>query len=106
MSAIKSTPSRRPATRVPVLLLLALLSIALVLVGTEPMHSHEDGQLGLYNAECPLAELAAVHINGWASTPVTLASPAPIALPVVATAFGWVPRPFLSLADSRAPPLA
>jgi hypothetical protein len=106
MTAIESKPSRRPAARVSVLLLLALVSLALVLVGTEPMHSHEDGQLGLYNAECPLAELAALHINGWASSPVTIASPAPVVLPLVATAFGWIPRPFLSLADSRAPPLA
>ena len=106
MRAVDSTPSKRRAAHIAVLLLLASVSIALVLVGTEPMHSHEDGHLGLYNTECPLAELAAVHLNGWASAPVTLASPAPIALPVVVTAFGWVPRSFLSLADSRAPPLA
>jgi len=106
MGVIDSKASKRPAIRIPVLFLLVLVSLALVLEGTQPMHSHEDGQLGLYNSECPLAELAAVHINGWTSTPVTIASPAPIVLPVAATAFGWVPRPFLSLADSRAPPLA
>jgi hypothetical protein len=108
MGAIDSKASKRPAIRIPVLFLLVLVSLALALVleGTQPMHSHEDGQLGLYNSECPLAELAAVHINGWTSTPVTIACPAPIVLPVGVTAFGWVPRPFLSLAGSRAPPLA
>lgn len=106
MTVIDSASSKRPATRVSLLLLLALVSLALVLEGSQPMHSHRGGGPGLYNAECPLAELSAVHISAWAPAPITIAFPTPVVLPVVVAAFGWVPRPFLSLADSRAPPLA
>jgi hypothetical protein len=106
MNAIDSALLKRPATRLAVLLLLALVSFALVLEGSQPTHSHQGGRPGLYNAECPLAELSAVHINGWAPARVTISSPAPVALTVVVVTFRWVPTPFLSLADSRAPPLA
>jgi hypothetical protein len=106
MNAIDSALLKRPATRLAVLLLLALVSFALVLEGSQPTHSHQGGRPGLYNAECPLAELSAVHINGWAPARVTISSPAPVALTVVVATFRWVLTPFLSLADSRAPPLA
>jgi hypothetical protein len=89
-----------------VLLLLALVSLALVLEASQPTHSHEDERPGLYNAECPLAEVSAVHLNGWVPAPATIASPALIVLPVVVIAVGWIPPSSLSLADSRAPPLA
>lgn len=92
--------------RAAMVVLLAMLVLAFALEGSQPAHSHEDGRLGLYNADCPLAELTAVHGDGLATAPLTIASPAPVALPVAATAFGWVPSPLLSLADSRAPPLA
>jgi hypothetical protein len=105
MTAIQSV-SKHPATRVAVLLLLALVSLAMILEGSQPTHSHEEGRPGLYNAECPLAELSAVHVNGWVPAPVSIASPTSVVLPVVVTAVGWIPSPSLSLADSRAPPLA
>src|SRR6266849_6470724 len=56
--------SKRSASRAVVLLLLALVSLALGVEGSQPVHFHEDGGLGLYNAECPLAVLAAVHTAG------------------------------------------
>ena len=54
---------------------------------------HENGRLGLYNAECPLAELAAVHADGWAPESLAIASPEPIDLPIAVTSSGWVPSP-------------
>jgi hypothetical protein len=106
MRPIESTTPQRSAIRVSVLLLLALVSFALVLEGSQPVHSHEDGRFGLYNAECPLAELAAVHADGWLSVPTSIVRPAQADLPVCFTSFSWVPSQTFSLADSRAPPLA
>lgn len=92
--------------RAAIVLLMALLAFAVAVEGSQPSHSHEDGRLGFYNAECPLAELSAVQPGGWAPEPITIASPQPVALPITVTSSGWVPSPSLSLADSRAPPLA
>jgi hypothetical protein len=92
--------------RAAIVLLLGLLVVAFAVEGSQPSHSHEDGRLGLYNAECPLAELSAVHTAGWVPEPLAIASPEPVALPIAVTSSGWVPSPFLSLTDSRAPPLA
>ena len=97
---------RRGSHRVAIIGLLFLLAFAFAVEGTQPAHSHEDGRLGLYNAECPLAELTAIHADGWAPQPLTIASPAQSVLPVFRTSSGWVPNPSLSLSDSRAPPLA
>jgi hypothetical protein len=97
---------RTGSHRAAIVLLLALLAVAVAVEGSQPSHSHEDGRLGLYNAECPLAELSAVHTAGWAPEPFTIASPEPVALPIAVTSSGWVPSPVLSLTDSRAPPLA
>ena len=97
----------RPAShRAGIIGLLVLLALALGVEGSQPAHSHEDGRLGLYNAECPLAELTAVHADGWAPAPVAIASPAQSVLAVVRTSSGWVPSPSRSLSDSRAPPIA
>jgi len=97
---------RRLSHRAAIVLLLGLLVVAFAVEGSQPSHSHEDGRLGLYNAECPLAELSAVHTAGWAPEPLAIASPEPVALPIAVTSSGWVPSPFSSLTDSRAPPLA
>jgi len=46
----------RPAShRAGIFGLMVLLAVALAVEGIQPAHSHEDGRLGLYNAECPLA---------------------------------------------------
>jgi hypothetical protein len=92
--------------RVAIIGLLALLAFAFAVEGSQPAHSHEDGRLGVYNAECPLAELTAVHAPAWVPQPLAIESPELIALPVVVTSSGWVQSPFPSLTDSRAPPLA
>jgi len=97
---------RTGSHRVALVLLLALLAVAFAVEGSQPTHSHEDGRLGLYNAQCPLAELSAVQTAGWVPEPLTIASPEPVALPIAVTSSGWVPSPVPSLTDSRAPPLA
>jgi hypothetical protein len=97
---------RHRSHRAAVVLLLGLLVIAFAVEGSQPSHNHADGRLALYNSECPLAELSAVHTAGWAPEPITIASPEPVALPIAVTSSGWVPSPSLSLTDSRAPPPA
>jgi hypothetical protein len=97
--------SRLSASGVAVLLLVALLALALGIEGSQPFHSHEDGHSGIYNSECPLASLAAIHTEG----------PVP-----GVDAAGWVPLLPLEIepatsrgidlqlvrsAQSRAPPL-
>ena len=86
--------------------LLSVLAFVFAVEGGQTSHSHEDGRLGVYNAECPLAELAAVHPTGWAPEPFAIASPAQAVLAVAVSSSGWAPSPSPSLADSRAPPLA
>jgi len=98
-----SRPRLRRAAHV---LLLAALAFAFAVEGSQPTHSHEDGRLGLYNAECPLAELAAVHPAAWAPEPLAIVSPEQTVLAVAVSSSGWAPSPSLSLTDSRAPPLA
>jgi hypothetical protein len=92
--------------RVAIVILLGLLALAFAVEGSQPGHSHEDGRLGLYNAECPLAELSAIHALGWVPATFTIASPEAVALSIVVAASGWVPSPVPSLTGSRAPPLA
>ena len=96
---------RLQSHRAAIVLLLGLLVVAFAVEGSQPSHSHEDGRLGLYNAECPLAELSAVHAAGWVPEPLAVVSPELVALPIAVTSSGWVPSPFPSLTDSRAPPL-
>jgi len=99
--------SLRPRShRAAIILLLVLLAVAFAVEGSQPTHNHDDGRLGLYNAECPLAELSAVHTAGWAPEPLTIMWPEPVVLPIAVTSSEWVPSPVPSLTDSRAPPLA
>jgi len=100
---MKSPVSAR--SRTAILLLVALLSCAMALAGLQPVHSHENGRLGLYNAECPLAQLGAVHADGWAPPSSAVPSPTLGNLHVADAAPGWAPCPPASLTDSRAPPL-
>jgi hypothetical protein len=89
-----------------VLLVLALVFFGLLLTSAEILHAHRSGDVGLYNTECPLAEIAARHGDAsLPSAPPTVATPwtvepAPAAVP------SNVPAPPVSSADSRAPPLA
>jgi hypothetical protein len=92
--------------RAAIVLVLALLSFAIAAEGSQPVHTHEDGRPGIYNAECPLAQLAAVHADGWVPQRLAIGSPAQVALSVAVTSGGWAPSLSASFTDSRAPPLA
>ena len=100
------SPAMKQSHRAAIVLLVALLSFAFALEGSLPGHTHENGRLGLYNAECPLSQLAAVHTDGWAPESSAVATPAQIDVPTAVTPSGWAPSPSASLTDSRAPPLA
>jgi hypothetical protein len=97
--------SKRSASRAAVLLLLALVSLALGVEGSQPVHSHEDGALGLYNAECPLAILAAVHTAGALPAAPASAWIVLISLVTILTASPSIATAFPSSASPRAPPL-
>jgi len=92
--------------RATIVLLSALLISALTLEGSQPGHAHQDGRLGLYNTQCPLSQLAAVHTDGWAPDPPAIPSPHQGAARVAVAPSGWGSSPPPSLTDSRAPPLA
>jgi hypothetical protein len=83
-----------------------LLALAFVVEGSEAAHSHHDGRLAFYNAECPLAALTAVHMAGTIPAAPTSGWVGLIAF----GAFILVPRTvgssFLRFAHPRAPPLA
>ena len=98
--------SKRTAARATVLVLLALLSLALGVEGSQPVHSHEDGGLGLYNAECPLAVLAAVHTAGALPTAPASAGIVLIGLGTIFAASRDIANPLSSSASPRAPPFA
>jgi hypothetical protein len=98
--------NRLNGCRAALAVLLALLAVGFAADGIQPWHSHEDGRLGLYNAECPLAELAAVHSEGWVPGSLKVASPTRVVVLVAIPSSGRAPSPSPSLTDSRAPPLA
>jgi len=89
-----------------ILLVLALVCFGLLLTGPELLHAHRSGELGLYNTECPLAEIAARHSDAsLPSAPLVVATwwtieMAPALPPAQASTL------FARSADSRAPPLA
>ncbi len=88
-----------------ILLVLALVSFGLLLTGQELLHAHRSGELGLYNTECPLAEIAARHADAsLPSAPAVLAT-GWTAQVAPALAPGHVFTLFVRSADSRAPPL-
>ena len=77
--------------RAAIVLLVALLSFAFALEGSQPGHTHENGRLGLYNAECPLSQLAAVHADGWAPESPAVVTPKQIDVPTAGPSSGWAP---------------
>ncbi len=89
-----------------VLPLLALVILGLLFTSPDLLHAHRAGTVGLYNAECPLAEIAARY--GVASLP----SAPPIVAPwwtvgsAPAAAVAQIPALFARCTNSRAPPLA
>jgi hypothetical protein len=101
---IRSASSR--ATWLVLALLVPLLSLAFVVEGSQPAHSHDDGQPGLYNAECPLAEVSAIHAVGQLPNLHGIASFTVLVGLIVSMPFGWVPSPSFRVTEPRAPPLA
>ena len=106
MNAIHVRTVSSRASWLVLALLLPLLSLAFVVEGGQPSHSHDDGQLGFYNAECPLAELAAIHAVGQLPDPQGIASFTVLVGLIVSMSLGWVPSLSFRVAEPRAPPLA
>jgi len=87
-----------------VAILAALTCVAVTAEAASGLHSHEAGEVGLYNQECHLASLATQRSGAVLSAP---ASTAPVAVPLFAVAPTAVWRParlLSSRADVRAPP--
>jgi hypothetical protein len=94
--------ARWPGT---VLARLVLLALALVLASPDGSHAHRSDTPGLYDAHCPLAELAARRGDAsLPSTPPAVSVPYGLdAAPVISAArFAQVP---VADAVSRAPPV-
>jgi hypothetical protein len=85
---------------------LLLLALGFVFEGAEPAHTHDDGQLAFYNAECPLAALSAVHAVATGPGTPTSGWVAQVALVAFILAPGPAASSFLRFAHPRAPPLA
>ncbi len=85
--------------------LLALLLTALVMEGTPVLHDHAADQPAIYNAECPLASLAAHTAGALLPSAGSVGSPL-IAGPTASLpAASITPCPLLLSADPRAPPI-
>ena len=84
--------------------LLVLIALTLTVEGSQPAHTHASSTAGLYDSECPLAELAAFH----GASPLPESPPAvSVALADSAPAARSSEQPPASPAkhtDSRAPP--
>jgi len=55
------------------MVLVILAALSLIAGGIQPGHAHARTTAGIYNAECPLAALAAFHGSSLLSKPLTLA---------------------------------
>lgn len=86
-------------------LLLLLVSLAVPLEASQPLHVHEAGTAGLYNEEHVLASLDSVS----GDLPLPGAGSAVFVALVVSTCLlargARLSAPVASLSDSRAPPL-
>ena len=87
-------------------LLLVLVSLAVPIEASQPLHIHEAGTAGLYNQEHILASLDSVS----GDLPLPYAGPsvfvALIASPCPLARGARLAAPSPSLSDSRAPPIA
>jgi hypothetical protein len=101
-------PGRPASSRLPrtaaYLLVLVLVALTLVVEGSQPGHTHGGSSAGLYNEDCPLADLAGLH----AASPLPQSSSS-VGIPLVAGAPPATgdehrqPAP-AAASDSRAPP--
>ena len=89
-----------------ILPIFALILFALLLTSPELLHAHGANGLGLYNPDCPFADVAARH--GEASLPsvATIVTTWSVVGRAEAPAIGHVPSSFACYSDPRAPPLA
>ncbi|MGH7374191.1 MAG: hypothetical protein ACREJY_08205 [Candidatus Rokuibacteriota bacterium] len=87
-------------------LLLVLVSLAVPLEASQPLHVHEAGTAGLYNEEHVLASLDSLS----GDLPLPDAGPTVIVALVASSCLlaggARLSAPALSLSDSRAPPFA
>jgi hypothetical protein len=103
----RSAPCLHPRARaLMATLLLGLVSLAVPLEASQPLHVHEAGTAGLYNEEHVLASLDSLS----GDLPLPDAGPA-VFVALVASACllaggARLSAPTLSLSDSRAPPFA
>ena len=104
MSTLLLRGTRRPVTALTVAMLVVLASLGLLIADIQPIHSHQAGQTSLYDAQCPLAALAAVHVDGPLPGPTTSGWVELAALGVVVASYRATPDSLLRLAQSRAPP--
>ena len=96
----------RHSRRYLLLRVVVLILFGLLLTRSQLLHAHRSGEPGLYNTECPLAEIAARQVDAsLPSVPSVVATgwtlegaPAVAASPIYPL--------FARSADSRAPPLA
>jgi hypothetical protein len=89
-----------------ILPMLALVLFALFLTSPELLHDHRSSGLGLYSAECPLAEVAArLGEASLSSVPLVVATWWAVGAATVAV-LAEAPSPLVRSADPRAPPLA
>jgi hypothetical protein len=84
---------------------LALVFFGLLLTSPELLHAHHSGESGLYNTECPLAEIAARHSDAPLPSAPPVVAPWSMVEMAPALAPGHVLALFARSADSRAPPI-
>jgi hypothetical protein len=98
---------RRHSVRVGVAALFALAALALLAQTSAPAHVHGDGELGIYNEQCPLAASATIRrAAGPLSTASAAVWPMLVAAQLVLSPSQYTPASPLALAVPRAPPLA
>jgi len=97
---------RRHSVRVGVAALFALAALALLAQTSAPAHVHGDGELGIYNEQCPLAASATIQRAGPPSTASVAVRPMLVVAQLVLSPSQYTPASPLALAAPRAPPLA
>ena len=102
MRSPQTIAGRFPAWGCMVLVLLVALS--LIAGGTQLGHAHAGTTAGIYNAECPLAAVAAFHGSSLPSRPLTSAWIVLVAGVVAIAHSERHPVSPTRLTDPRAPP--
>ena len=86
------------------MVLVLLAAFSLIVGGSQPGHAHAGTTAGIYNAECPLAALAAFHGSSLPSKPLTSAWIVLVAGVVAIARSERDPVSPTRLTDPRAPP--